>query len=552
MENINKWRNFGDLDEVLKKELSSLTEEELKEAFYTNLSFGTGGMRGIIGVGTNRINIYTLRKANYGFAKFLLKKHSQPKVVIAYDSRFMSLEFAKESARTLASLGIKTYLFNKITPTPVLSFAVRELKAQGGIVITASHNPPQYNGYKIYDEDGCQFVPDLVEEVIKEINEAPDYFDIEVQDFDLLCSQGLVLEVSNEIDDRYLEEVKKLSLHPQLDRQNFSLVFTPLHGSAAYLGERLLQEAGYKYHLVSEQTLPDSSFPTVKLPNPEDPEAFNLAIKLAHEKNADICLATDPDADRMGIAVLDKGKYHLLNGNQIGAILLHYLTNYKEIKNGIVLTTIVSSDLGRKIAQKRSLEVKLTLTGFKFIGEQIKLLEGRKKFFFGYEESFGFLIGDFVRDKDSLQAMLLCSEVANFYKLKGKTLIDVLEDIYQEFGYHHEGFLNFNLEGKLGSEKIERIMNEFRNSEIKQINSFLVVNKEDYLLGTNTKGKLALPRANVLKYYLDDGSWFVLRPSGTEPKLKVYVATVANNKNESMQKINDIKNILQEMIQKVG
>lgn len=548
MENINKWKNYKELKSELRLELEMMSEEELNDAFYTTLSFGTGGMRGVIGVGTNRMNIYTLRRANYGFGNYLLKKYQeQPAVVIAYDSRHFSREFAQESAAVLASLGLKIYLFQKITPTPVLSFAVRHLKAQGGIVITASHNPPQYNGYKIYDEDGCQLVPDVVDKVIQEIECAPDAFDIAVKPYEELKQAGAIVDVPAELDDVYLGLVKGLSVHPELDKHNFRIVFSPLHGTSAYLGEKLLRETGYQYLTVKEQMIPDPNFSTVVLPNPEDPKAFTLAIRDAKEVKADLCVATDPDADRVGIAVLHNNEYHLLNGNQTGALLIYYLAHEKKINApAVIFNTIVSSDLGAQIARSKGLEVKSTLTGFKYIGEQAKLLEStNKKFFFGYEESFGYVIGDFVRDKDSLQALLLCCEMANFYKLQGLTLLDVLEKIYQEYGYYQETLLNVNLAGQAGALRIGRIMEHFR--KLNALEGVNIIKKEDY-----SNGIKGLPAADVLKFYLDDGSWFVLRPSGTEPKLKVYVAVVAGSTEKASERVTEIKNNIQNMIEKVG
>ncbi|MDD4000040.1 MAG: phospho-sugar mutase, partial [Bacilli bacterium] len=386
MEQVRKWQEYEALDSELKAELNMLTEAELKDAFYKDLEFGTAGMRGVIGVGTNRMNIYTLRKANYGYGQYLLKKFKQPSVVIAYDSRHKSKEFACECARVLGKMKIKVSVFTKITPTPELSYAVRRLKAQGGIVITASHNPPNFNGYKIYDETGSQLVPDLINEVIEEVNAVSDLFGIPVADYNELVKSGLVEEVGEEIDSEYLELVKSVSVHPNLDKDNFLAVFSPLHGTAAYLGEKLLKELGYRYRVVAEQMLPDANFSTVNYPNPEDPKAFRMALEYGKKYQADILIATDPDADRIGIAIYANGVYHLLTGNQTGAILLYYLVNEKkEFENGVVFNTIVTSDLGAKIARGAGLEVISTLTGFKYIGEQARLLENSKKdFFFGY------------------------------------------------------------------------------------------------------------------------------------------------------------------------
>lgn len=558
MEVINKWKDYSGLDPELKAELTSLNEEELRDAFYTTLGFGTGGMRGIMGVGTNRMNIYTLRKANYGYGKFILNRYQNPSVVIAYDTRHQSFDFAKESAKVLATLGIKAYLFALPTPTPVLSFAIRYMKASGGAVITASHNPPKYNGYKIYDADGCQLVPDLADEVIALIDEVEDLFSIEVREFDDLMDQGMIVYASDDIYDEYLKQVKSISVFPELDKNNFKIVFTPLHGTSAILGERLLKELGYQYVVVEEQMIPDPNFSTVSYPNPEDPKAFNYAIKYAKKAQADICIATDPDADRVGIAIFDNGEYKLLTGNQTGAILLYYLTNNRQLKQpGVVFNTIVTSDIGAKIARSKGLEVISTLTGFKFIGEQAKLLEKtNKKFFFGYEESYGYVIRDFVRDKDSLQALLLCAEVCNYYKQKNKTLLDVLEEIYQKFGYHQDTLMSIDLAGEAGTNQIQAILNHFRTSEYTKFGKYRMICKEDYLLQERyelgVKSKITLPKSNVIKYYLDDGSWFALRPSGTEPKMKIYLSTVATSLQLANKKVDELKEILLGIVQKVG
>lgn len=559
--NVNKWKNFTGLEQELKDELFSMNDNQLFDAFYTDLEFGTGGMRGVIGVGTNRMNIYTLRMANYGYAKFILKRQKDnPSVVIAYDSRHKSLEFARESAKVLCSYGIKVYLFDKITPTPELSFAVRYLKATGGIVVTASHNPPQYNGYKIYDETGCQLVPELATEVITEIANSPDPFSFELKSYEELLAEGMIEIVSKNIDCPYLEAVKGVSVVNNFRKDDFKIVFTPLHGTSAYLGERLLREMGYNCIPVKEQMVADSNFSTVVLPNPEDKRAFELSIKYAKENDADICIATDPDADRVGLAVKDNNEYILLNGNQTGALLIYYLCNNKKIdKKGVVFNTIVTSSLGVEIAKSFGMEHYSTLTGFKFIGEQARLLEGSddKEFFFGYEESYGYVIKDFVRDKDSLQALLLCSEMTCFYKNQGKSLLDVLEEIYQKYGYYQEDLVNISLTGAEGAAKINRILDYFRNVNDFGNKALKVVAKEDYKLRvrydfvSKKTTDLVLPISNVIKYYLDDNSWFVLRPSGTEPKMKVYISSCAKTKNDVLKRVEEIKISVLEIVNKV-
>ncbi|MGD9604933.1 MAG: phospho-sugar mutase [Bacilli bacterium] len=558
MQQYQQWLNNSNLELDLQKELKMLNQEQIEDAFYTDLSFGTGGMRGVMGVGTNRMNIYTLRRANYGYGEFILKHHKNPSVVIAYDTRKNSFLFAKESAKVLATMGIKCYLFQEVTPTPLLSFAVRFMKAQGGIVVTASHNPPKYNGYKVYDDKGCQLVPNLADEVVALIKNAPNLFAIPALNFEELISKKLINWVNDEVSIAYLTKVKEISINPNLRKNDFKIVFTPLHGTSAKLGYNLLHELGYDVIPVQEQMIPDSDFSTVKSPNPESPEAFTLAINYAKLHQADICLATDPDADRVGLAVKDQNEYRLLTGNQTGAILLYYLVNERNIKHpSVVFNTIVTSELGALIAKSKGIEVISTLTGFKFIGEQAALLEKTNKtFFFGYEESYGYVVSDFVRDKDSLQALLLCSEVANFYKQQGKTLLMVLDEIYQKFGYFIDEQLNFSLEGSKGLEQIDKILNSFRNELIEKIDHFLVTIKEDYLLGQRFENKkqtkITLPQSNVLKYILNDGSWFVLRPSGTEPKMKVYFSVSDLTYEKAHEKFQIIKNAVLAKIKEVG
>ena len=559
LEILRKWQNYSKLEKDLKEELETLNQDDLFDAFYRDLEFGTGGMRGVIGAGTNRMNIYTLRSANYGFGKFLLERSEHPSCVIAYDSRRKSLEFAQESARVLASMGIKVYLFDKITPTPELSFAVRFLKATGGIVVTASHNPAKYNGYKIYDETGCQLVPDLAEVVINNINYAPDPFGMMLLSIDELVKNELVEVVGKKIDIEYLKCVKSVALHLDQNKDNFKVVFTSLHGTSAYLGQKLLAEVGFNFIPVKEQMVPDSEFRTVPLPNPEDKNAFTLAIKYAKENDADICIATDPDADRVGLAVKDKDDYVLLNGNQTGALLINYLCEEKKIKKtGVVFNTIVTSPLGAVIARSHGMETFSTLTGFKYIGEQATLLENskEKEFFFGYEESYGYVVKDFVRDKDSLQALLLCSDMACFYKNHGKNLLEVLDDIYKKYDYYVEDLVNIALTGKEGAEKIKRVLDFFRYNELE--NDLLKpVIKEDYELRIKTnyltkeKSPLTLPKSNVVKYFLDDDSFFVLRPSGTEPKMKVYISCHKKKEEDAFLRKEEIKKAVLDLVEKV-
>ena len=560
VEKIKKWQENPALDATLKKELESLDEEKLNDAFYTDLEFGTGGLRGVLGVGTNRMNIYTVQKATYGFYQYLVEKYADLAdrgMVISYDCRNYSYEFACAAASVFASNGIKVYLFSSLRPTPELSFAVRKLKCAGGIMITASHNPPEYNGYKVYDEDGCQLIPELADIVINKIENIKDVFAIQVKDFAELKEAGLITLIDKEVDDAYLEQVKTVPVQ-EVKKDNIKIVFTPLHGTASVHLADLLTEQGYNVVTVKEQMIPDPYFSTLKSPNPEESSAFEYAIKLGKEVNADILIATDPDADRMGIAALDEnGEYLLLTGNQTGAILLNYLAKYKAHGPKVnVYNTIVTSNISKAICEKFGLKLVQTLTGFKFIGEQAKLIENTdEEFFFGYEESYGYVIKDFVRDKDSLQATLLLAEVASFYKEQGKTLVQVLNDIYEEFGFYQEGVLNLYLRGQEGSARIKRIMNYFQNLEINEIAGKKVERTEDYDLSIAKQDgkieKLTLPKSLVVKYIFDDGGWFVLRPSGTEPKLKVYISIVCKTKEESIALVETLKEEVSKIIDEV-
>ncbi len=472
-------------------------------------------------------------------------------VVIAHDNRNKSVEFAKESASVLASFGIKTYLFDKLRPTPELSFAVRELNAIGGIVVTASHNPPKYNGYKIYDEEGCQLVPKYADKVIEFVESVEDVFKIDYIEYNQLLESGMSVVIGKEMDKLYLDKVDTVQLKPDMDKK-IKIVFTPLHGTSATIGYEALSRNGYDVIPVSEQMVPDPNFSTVSSPNPENKEAFEYAIKLGKDVNADILIATDPDADRLGVACLHDGEYILLTGNQTGAILVDYILRTRKEqgtlpKKGMVYNTIVTSELGAVIAKSYGMDVTSTLTGFKFIGEQAKLIEDTDiEFMFGYEESYGYVIKDFVRDKDAIQALLLLSEVANIGKLGGKTLYDYLLFLYEEYGYYIEDIENIILEGVAGANKIKEIIEYFRNNAPTEIIGKKVIKVEDYSLSLKYENGLtssiSLPKSNVLKYTLDDGSWFVLRPSGTEPKLKIYIGVLGNSLIDSKNKNKSIKN----------
>ncbi|MED3228748.1 phospho-sugar mutase [Bacillus velezensis] len=553
-----RWNQAEQLDSELKKLLADAegNEQLLEDFFYKNLEFGTGGMRGEIGPGTNRMNIYTVRKASAGLAAYIAKQGEDAKkrgVAIAYDSRHKSPEFAMEAAKTLASQGIQTYVFDELRPTPELSFAVRKLNAYAGIVVTASHNPPEYNGYKVYGDDGAQLPPKEADIVIAEVNAIENELTIQVEDEQSLKEKGLIKIIGEEIDKPYTEELTSISVHPELsDEVDVSVVFTPLHGTANKPVRRGLEALGYKnVTVVKAQELPDPDFSTVKSPNPEEHAAFEYAIKLGEEQNADILVATDPDADRLGIAVKNsEGKYTVLTGNQTGALLLHYLLSEKKKQgalpeNGVVMKTIVTSELGRAVASSFGLDTVDTLTGFKFIGEKIKEYEksGQYTFQFGYEESYGYLIGDFARDKDAIQAALLAVEVCAFYKKQGMSLYDALLSIFKEYGYYREGLKSLTLKGKQGAEQISAILTSFRNDPPKQMAGKQITQAEDYSTGKRTvfadhhEEDIDLPKSNVLKYFLEDGSWFCLRPSGTEPKVKFYFAVKGTSLQDSEQRL---------------
>lgn len=553
-----QWLREPQLDPELKRLLEQRRNDErwLEDCFYKNLEFGTGGMRGEIGPGTNRMNMYTVRKASEGLARYIQSFGDEAKqrgVVIAYDSRHKSPEFAMEAAKTLATNGIQTYVFDELRPTPELSFAVRYLRAFAGIVITASHNPPEYNGYKVYGEDGGQLPPAVADQVIRYVNEVENELAIHVEDEETLREKSLIRIIGSEVDDAYIHAVKTISIHPELAREAaINIVFTPLHGTSNKPVRRALAELGYQnVFVVKEQELPDPNFSTVASPNPEEHAAFAMAMELGKQVNADLLIATDPDADRMGVAVTnDKGNYVVLTGNQTGGLLLHYLLSQRKAQgtlpeNGVVLKTIVTSEFGRAIAQSFGLETVDTLTGFKFIGEKMKEYEqtGQYAFQFGYEESYGYLIGDFVRDKDAVQAAVLAAEVCAFYKKQGLSLYEALLQLFDQYGYYREGQRSLTLKGKEGAEAIAAILASFRQQPPVEAAGKKVTVIEDYKTKerTNTltgeKTAIDLPTSNVLKYILEDGSWFCLRPSGTEPKMKAYFGVKGTSLEDSEERL---------------
>ncbi|OFI47543.1 phosphoglucomutase [Floricoccus penangensis] len=560
-ETYQSWVDNKDLDKHLVEELNHLTEEQIEDAFYTSLEFGTAGQRGLIGVGTNRMNKYTVRLTTEGLARLMDSKGEEEKkrgVAIAYDSRHFSPEFAMEAASVLASHGIPSFVFESLRPTPELSFAVRELNALNGIMITASHNPAPYNGYKVYGEDGGQMPPHDADALTKYVEAIDDIFSINPESSDKYIEEGLITIIGKEIDDKYLELLKTVTINQDLiDKfgRDLNIVYTPLHGTGEMLGRAGLAQAGFeKIAVVEEQAIPDGDFPTVKSPNPESQAAFKLAEELGREVGAEMLVATDPDADRIGVEVLlPNGNYQPLSGNQIGAILAKYILEAHKSagtlpENAAILKSIVSTDLVAHIAESYNVEMFNVLTGFKFIAEKIQEFEdtGSHTYMFGFEESFGYLIKPFVRDKDAIQALLLVCEVAAYYKSLGKTLYDGIQDIYAEYGHFKEKTISLTLEGIDGSAQIKEIMTNFRDNAPSKFAGLEVLLTEDFKEQTATSHtgkveKLTTPPSDVLKYHLEDGSWIAVRPSGTEPKIKFYLAVIGDTDEEATKKIESIE-----------
>ncbi|UNP76054.1 phospho-sugar mutase [Bacillus nitratireducens] len=561
---FSRWLSYAELDAELKEQLENMKQDEKKieDSFYKNLEFGTGGMRGELGAGTNRLNVYTVRKATKGLARFIEKLGEEAKkrgVVVAYDSRHKSPEFAMEVAATLGAHGITTYVFESLRPTPVLSFAVRHLHTVSGIVLTASHNPPEYNGYKVYGDDGGQLPPKEADELISYVNAVENELTVEVADVEQLKADGLLHIIGQEVDDAYAAELNNVIINKEMVKEvgkDLKIVFTPLHGTSNISVRRGLEEVGFTdVTVVKEQELPDPNFSTVKSPNPEEHAAFEYAIRDGEKVGADVLIATDPDADRLGVAVRNHdGEFQVLTGNQTGALMLDYLLSQKKEngtlpENGVVLKTIVTSEIGRTIAKAYGLDTVDTLTGFKFIGEKIKQYEesGQYEFQFGYEESYGYLIRPFCRDKDAVQSVLFACEVAAYYKSQGKTLYDGLLEVFKKYGFFREDLVSLTLKGKDGAEQIQKMMATFRGNPPKEVAGLTVVAVEDYkesiitTLQDGNKEEIHLPKSNVLKYQLEDGSWFCLRPSGTEPKIKFYFGVQDDSLQNSEQKLLTIK-----------
>lgn len=548
-EKYNKWVNHPNIDPALKAELLSMDEKQKVDAFYTNIEFGTAGMRGLLGAGTNRINLHTIRKANAGFAQYIVANGEAAMkrgVAIGYDNRHMSYEFAMDSAKVLASYNIRSYVFESLRPTPELSFAVRTLDCFGGIMVTASHNPKEYNGYKLYDEKGCQLIPDLAKQVIDRVNAVEDELAITV---DLTPEQEkLITVIGAEIDEQYYAKVLGIQLNPDVKKTDVKIIFTPQHGTANIPVKEVFTRAGYQFVAVEEQCSPDPDFSNTPTPNPEEPASYNLALDYAKRENADIVLSCDPDADRMGVAVRHHDEYVLLTGNQSGSVLIEYIFSQltakgKMPKNAVMFNTVVTSDLGEKIAAKYGVETEKTLTGFKFIGEKVAKYEvtHEKEYVFGYEESYGSLISPFVRDKDAPQACLMLAEAACYYKAQGKTLVDVLDGLYEELGTYQESQTSITLAGKEGAERIKEIIATFRNDAPKEIGGLKVRANEDYgTLKHYENGAetdlVGFTKSDVLKFYLEDGSWIAVRPSGTEPKCKFYYCVCGTSKENAKEK----------------
>ncbi|HEL2112800.1 TPA: phospho-sugar mutase [Streptococcus suis] len=567
-ETYQTWLDFADLPDYLREELVAMDEKTKEDAFYTNLEFGTAGMRGYIGAGTNRINVFVVRQATEGLAKLVESKGEEAKkrgVAIAYDSRHFSPEFAFESAQVLAAHGIKSYVFESLRPTPELSFAVRHYNAIAGIMVTASHNPKEFNGYKVYGEDGGQMPPADADALTNFIRAIDNPFAVELADLEASKENGLITVLGEETDVKYLEELKDLNINPELIAEygkDMKIVYTPLHGTGEMLARRALAQAGFEsVQVVEAQTTADPDFSTVASPNPESQAAFALAEELGREVGADVLLATDPDADRVGVEVRQAdGSYWNLSGNQIGAIIAKYILEaHKQAgtlpANAALAKSIVSTELVTKIAESYGATMFNVLTGFKFIAEKIQEFEEKHNhtYMFGFEESFGYLIKPFVRDKDAIQAVLMVAEIAAYYRSRGMTLADGIDEIFKEYGYFAEKTISVTLSGKDGAEQIKAIMAKFRDNSPAQFNATDIAIFEDFALQTKTDKdgnveKLTTPPSDVLKYTLADDSWFAVRPSGTEPKIKFYIATVGETLAEAEEKIANIEKEINDFV----
>ena len=570
LEEYKKWCESPEFDEETKKELLAIKddEKEIEDRFYKELEFGTAGLRGVIGAGTNRMNQYTVGKATQGLANYILEQGTENKgVAISYDSRKMSKEFSMQTALILCANGIKTYLFKSLRPVPELSFAIRELKCTAGIMITASHNPPKYNGYKVYWDDGAQIVSPRDKDIIGKVRAVESFSEIKQMSEEEAKSKGLLNFVGTEMDDKYIEKLKSLILNPEIVKEQgkkLKVVYTPLHGTGNMVAERLLKEIGIEnLYVVPEQKEPDGNFPTVDYPNPEDPKAFQLALELAKKVDADVVLATDPDADRLGIFAKDTktGEYKNYTGNMSALLIAEYrISQMKEKgilpKNGMMITTIVSSNLTKAIGEYYGLEVFEVLTGFKNIGAVMRKAEENKdkEYVFGFEESYGCLIGDYARDKDGIAAVMALCEAACYYQSKGMTLWDQMIAIYEKYGYYKETQVSIVREGAEGAEEIKQIMTNTRNKDIEKIGDYKVLTfkdiDKDYVKNmiTGEESKSGLPKSNVLYYELEDNNWCCIRPSGTEPKIKLYMGVKGKTDEEASKKLEDLKQAMLDVV----
>ncbi len=567
----NEWLNNPIFDKETKKELEEIKENdaEIEDRFYKDLEFGTAGLRGIIGIGTNRMNKYTVTKATQGLANYIIKQKSQNRgVAIAYDCRIMSKEFSDEAALCLNANGIKTYRFEDLRPTPELSYAVRELGCIAGIVVTASHNPPEYNGYKVYWEDGAQIVEPTDKEIINEVNKITDFATIKTMEKDEAIKKDLYHTIGKEIDDKYIAELKKLVINNDIIQEmqkDIKIVYTPLHGTGNIPVQRILKEIGFEnVYIVKEQEKPDGTFPTVSYPNPEDPKAFELALKLAKKVDADIVLANDPDADRLGLYVKDTktGEYIQFNGNMTGNLVCEYLLSQKKAKNqlpanGAVIKTIVSSNLTDAIAKEYGVKLFSTLTGFKNIAKIIREFEEEKSYncLFSYEESYGCIIGTHARDKDGIVAVMAVCEATAYYKKQGLTLWDQMNKIYEKYGYYKEKQMSITLKGSEGAEQIKKMMENMRNKPAKEIAGLKVISFGDYSKQeivdiSGKKFSTGLPKSNVLYFDLEKNAWVCVRPSGTEPKIKFYMGVCGENLQDADKQIKELEEAIKQMAQK--
>lgn len=564
------WNKQPDLAPEVREDIDKIVndKEALEDAFYTPMEFGTAGMRGLIGAGINRMNIYTVRQATEGLARFMDTLDEETKlrgVAISYDSRHMSQEFAFEAARVLGAHKIPSFVFESLRPTPELSFTVRHLHAYAGIMITASHNPKQYNGYKIYGEDGAQMPPKESDMITNYIREVDDLFAVEVADKDALINDKTLKVIGSEVDEVYLENAKEVTIDRELvaeEGKTMKLVFTPLHGTGGMLGEKALRQAGFEdFTMVPEQAMPDPDFSTVEHPNPEFTEAFDLAIKLGKSQKADLLVAVDPDADRLGAAVRQPdGEYELLTGNQIAALMLNYILTARKKAgnlpaNGALVKSIVSSEFAAKVAADFGVEAINVLTGFKFIAEQIQHFEetNEHSFMLGFEESYGYLIRPFVRDKDAIQSLVLLAEVAAFYKKQGKNLYDGLQELFEKYGYFAEKTIALTFDGIEGAQEIKDLMAKFRQELPTDFAGYKVIAAEDYQASSRQDAKgnvtaINLPKSNVLKYFLEDGTWIAVRPSGTEPKIKFYIGTQGDSEADAQAKCEKFEKAIKDFI----